>query len=555
MDKFNTMLPKINPVHTPSWEKLLKKNKAIRNQSMIDYFNDEHRVSKYSLSFNDLYLDFSKNRMDDETMDILRDLAEDCKLDDAKDAFFAGEHINQTEDRSVLHPALRMPRGEKLMVDGENVNEEVWAVLDRMAEFVHDLTDGDWRGFSGERMTDVVNIGIGGSDLGSVMVYEALTPYHNTGITCHFVSNIDGNQMYEVLNKVDPMRTLFIVSSKSFTTIETMTNAHTARKWLLDQGANEKDVAKHFVAVSTNEEKVTEFGIDRKNMFVFWDWVGGRYSVSSAIGLPVMCAVGADHFFDFLKGLHEMDAHFRNTPASENIPLTLALIGIWYNNFFGAETEGIIPYYQYMHRFPAYFQQGNMESNGKSVDRNGQPVHYQTGPIIWGEPGTNGQHAFFQLIHQGTKLIPCDFIGFAQSHHDIDDHHEILMANFFAQTEALMVGKNRKEVADELRDQGMSEERIHFLAPFKEFSGDRPTNTILVQKLTPQSLGWLVAMYEHKIFTQGIIWNIFSFDQWGVELGKKLATKILDELKSGKGAGNHDPSTTSLLQKFNAWRI
>jgi len=548
------MLPKINPTNTSSWEKLKERIDEVMDHSILDYFQDEGRVREYSLMFKDLYLDFSKNLVDNDTMTLLYDLSDECKLDEAKKAFFSGEHINETENRSVLHPALRLPRGEELVVDGENINQEVWEVLDRMAAFVSDLTDGDWRGFTGEKITDVVNIGIGGSDLGSVMVYEALTPYHQTGISCHFVSNIDGNQMYEVLQKVEAANTLFIVSSKSFTTIETMTNAHTARKWLLDQGAKDQDVAKHFVAVSTNENKVTEFGIDRKNMFVFWDWVGGRYSVSSAIGLPVMCAIGPDHFFDFLKGLHEMDEHFRNTPNTQNIPVTLALIGIWYNNFLGAETEAIIPYYQYMHRFPAYFQQGNMESNGKSVDRNGHYINYQTGPIIWGEPGTNGQHAFFQLIHQGTKLIPCDFIGFAQSHHDIGEHHQILMANFFAQTEALMVGKSKEEVIEELKEQGEDEERIKFLTPFKEFSGDRPTNSILVKKLTPQSLGWLVAMYEHKIFTQGVIWNIFSFDQWGVELGKKLATQILEELQNEGVERNHDASTAMLLKKFNEWK-
>lgn len=502
------MLPRIDPENTISWHKLREKADTLIGLSIMDYFQDKSRVDRYSLTFKELYLDFSKNLVDDNTMELLHDLAEECKLDQAKEAFFGGTHINETEGRSVLHPALRMPRGQELVVDGEDVNQEVWEVLDRMTEFVRDLTDGDWRGYTGERITDVINIGIGGSDLGSVMVYEALTPYHKTGITCHFVSNIDGNQLHEVLNKVDPARTLFIVSSKTFTTIETMTNAHSARKWLLDRGAGEEDVAKHFVAVSTNEEMVTRFGIDRRNMFVFWDWVGGRYSVSGAIGLPVMCAIGPDHFFDFLKGLHEMDAHFRETQVQDNIPVTLALIGIWYNNFFGAETEAIIPYYQYMHRFPAYFQQGNMESNGKSVDRNGEHISYQTGPVIWGEPGTNGQHAFFQLIHQGTKLIPCDFIGFAKSHHEVSNHHQILMANFFAQTEALMVGKSREAVISELTRDGMPQDKIEFLAPFKEFSGDRPTNTILVRKLTPQSLGWLVAMYEHKIFTQGVIWNI-----------------------------------------------
>lgn len=548
------MLPAINPETTTSWKKLSDKLETLKGRSLLDYFQDKDRVENYSLAFKDLFLDFSKNLIDDETLDLLHSLALDCKLEQAKEAFFAGEAINKTEGRSVLHPALRAPRGEELIIDGEDVNQEVWKVLDRMTEFVNDLTVGDWRGYTGERITDVVNIGIGGSDLGAVMVYEALTPYHTTGITGHFVSNIDGNQMYEVLQKVNPARTLFIVSSKSFTTIETMTNAHTARHWLLENGAGEEDVAKHFVAVSTNEEKVTQFGIDRENMFVFWDWVGGRYSVSSAIGLPVMCAIGPDHFLDFLKGLHEMDNHFRDTPVKDNIPVTLALIGIWYNNFWGAETEAIIPYYQYMHRFPAYFQQGNMESNGKSVDRNGRHISYQTGPIIWGEPGTNGQHAFFQLIHQGTKLIPCDFIGFAQSHHKVGDHHQILMANFFAQTEALMVGKSREAVVNELSAEGMTQEEIEFLTPFKEFSGDRPTNTILLKKLTPRSLGWLVAMYEHKIFTQGVIWNIFSFDQWGVELGKKLATNILNELQKNNPSEKHDDSTKHLLTKFRAWR-
>lgn len=548
------MFPTINPTHTSAWKKLLDKAEGIKDQSIRDFFRNKDRAGDFSLTFEDLYLDFSKNLLDEQGLGMLRDLARECRLDQAIEAFFSGEKINATEGRSVLHPALRMPRGQSFVVDGQDVNEDVWEVLEKMAAFVRRLASGDWVGYSGERITDVVNIGIGGSDLGAVMVYESLRPYHTTGITCHFVSNIDGNQMHEVLETVDPARTLFVVSSKSFTTIETMTNAHTARKWLLDRGAAEQDVALHFVAVSTNEEKVTEFGIDRDNMFVFWDWVGGRYSVSSAIGLPVMCAIGPEHFFEFLSGLHEMDSHFRDTPFEENIPVTLALIGIWYNNFLGAETEAIIPYYQYMHRFPAYFQQGNMESNGKSVDRNGQAIDYQSGPIIWGEPGTNGQHAFFQLIHQGTKLIPCDFIGFAQSHHEIGDHHQILMANFFAQTEALMVGKARDEVVRELTEQGMVQDKIQFLAPFKEFSGDRPTNTVLVKKLTPQSLGWLVAMYEHKIFTQGVIWNIFSFDQWGVELGKKLATRILTELQDENEHHDHDNSTLTLLEKYKAWR-
>lgn len=548
------MFPSINPTQTTSWKKLQNKAEAMKTVSMLDLFQDKSRLKDFTLEFQDLHLDFSKNLLDEESLALLRNLADETHLDQAIEAFFTGEKINATEGRSVLHPALRMPRGEALVVDGQDINADVWAVLDKMSSFVQKLTGGEWVGYTGERITDVVNIGIGGSDLGAVMVYEALRPYHSTGITCHFVSNIDGNQMYEVLENVDPARTLFVVSSKSFTTIETMTNAHTARSWLIDRGAAESDVALHFVAVSTNEKKVTEFGIDKDNMFVFWDWVGGRYSVSSAIGLPVMCAIGPGHFFEFLEGLHEMDNHFRNTPIAGNIPVTLALIGIWYNNFWGAETEAIIPYYQYMHRFPAYFQQGNMESNGKSIDRTGEAVDYQTGPIIWGEPGTNGQHAFFQLIHQGTKLIPCDFIGFARSHHEVRDHHDILMANFFAQTEALMVGKSRGEVERELQEKGMDPEAIHFLAPFREFSGNRPTNTILVKKLTPKSLGWLVAMYEHKIFTQGVIWNIFSFDQWGVELGKKLATQILDELQNEDASASHDESTLALLEKYRSWR-
>ncbi|HLT94104.1 MAG TPA: glucose-6-phosphate isomerase [Membranihabitans sp.] len=548
------MFPSINPTQTSAWHELTSKVKSMKHRVMKDLFHDSQRVDRFSLSFQELYLDFSKNILDDEGLALLHKLARECKLEEAMEAFFAGEKINRTENRSVLHHALRIPKNLSRVVDGQNVTEDVWKVLDKMSSFVCKLVEGEWLGYTGEKITDVVNIGIGGSDLGAVMVYESLTPYHSTGIKCHFVSNIDGNQMYEVLQKVDAHKTLFIVSSKTFTTIETMTNAHTARQWLIDQGAEESDVARHFVAVSTNASEVIRFGIDPDNMFVFWDWVGGRYSVSSAIGLPVMCAIGSDHFLEFLRGLHEMDEHFRSTPLEENIPVLLALIGIWYNNFWGAETEAIIPYYQYMHRFPAYFQQGNMESNGKSTDRNGQRVDYPTGPIIWGEPGTNGQHAFFQLIHQGTRIIPCDFIGFANSHHEVGEHHQILMANFFAQTEALMIGKPREEVVRELKEQGVDESMIQFLAPFKEFSGNRPTNTILLKKLTPQALGWLVAMYEHKIFTQGVIWNIFSFDQWGVELGKKLANKVLSELQNPNIQGVHDESTMRLLKKYTEWR-
>lgn len=548
------MLPKINPTQTKAWKQLQEHYDAIGDTTITKLMNDPERVGEYSLDFRDLYVDFSKNILDDKGLQLLRELARSCGFEEAREAFFGGDHINETEDRSVLHTALRLPRNVKKVVDGTEVTGEVWKVLDKMAGFVNKLADGEWRGYDGRRIRQVVNIGIGGSDLGGVMVYEALTPYHETGIRCAFVSNIDGNQMYEVLKDADAGETLFIIASKTFTTIETMTNARTARQWLLDQGAGEDDVARHFVAVSTNEEGVREFGIDPENMFEFWDWVGGRYSVSGAIGLPVMCAVGPAHFFDFLKGLHEMDEHFRTASLEENIPATLALIGIWYNNFFGAETEAIIPYYQYLHRFPAYFQQGNMESNGKGVDRSGEKVNYQTGPVIWGEPGTNGQHAFFQLIHQGTKLIPADFIGFAESHHETGRHHTILMANFFAQTQALMIGKSAAEVEEELRKQGLSEERIRFLTPYKVFSGNRPTNSVLAKKLTPQTLGWLTAMYEHKIFTQGVIWNIFSFDQWGVELGKKLANNILENLESGADTSAYDDSTAALIQKYREWR-
>lgn len=547
------MLPKINPTSTRHWSSLADHFDEIKDRSIVDLF-DNYRFENFSLTFQDLVFDYSKNLITEETLSLLRGLAEECQLTKAIQQMFDGEAINETEGRSVFHTALRAPEGSETFVDGQNVNPEVWRVLHKMAGFVDRLVSGQWQGYTGKKISTIVNIGIGGSDLGSVMVYEALTAYHDTGIQCHFVSNIDGNQIGEVLKKVHPEETLFVVASKTFTTIETMTNAETAKQWLLASGAKEKDVAKHFVALSTNAEKVTAFGIDPDNMFEFWDWVGGRYSVSSAIGLPVMCAIGAKNFFDFLQGLHEMDEHFKNTPIEENIPVTMALIGIWYNNFFGAETEAIIPYAQYLHRFPAYFQQGNMESNGKGVDRAGQYIGYQTGPVIWGEPGTNGQHAFFQLIHQGTKLIPCDFIGFAQSHHQPKRHHDILMANFFAQTEALMVGKSQEDVRLELTEKGLSEEEIQFLLPFKEFTGDRPTNTFLVKSLTPKSLGWLVAMYEHKIFTQGIIWNIFSFDQWGVELGKALATQILKEIEENQSVAHHDVSTEKLIQKYREWK-
>ncbi|MEO0874866.1 MAG: glucose-6-phosphate isomerase, partial [Bacteroidota bacterium] len=436
----------------------------------------------------------------------------------------------------------------------ENVMPAVNKVLEQIKDFSGRIISGEWKGYSGKTITDVVNIGIGGSDLGPVMVTEALRPYWQEGRNVHFVSNVDGTHMAETLKRVDPGRTLFIIASKSFTTQETMANAHSARSWFLEQGASESDIPQHFVAVSTNAKGVAEFGIDTANMFEFWDWVGGRYSLTSAIGLSIACTVGYDRFEELLSGYHAMDEHFRSTPLADNIPVILALIGIWYNNFFGAETEAILPYDQYLHRFPAYFQQGNMESNGKYVDRNGDPVDYQTGPVIWGEPGTNGQHAFYQLIHQGTKLIPCDFIASAKSHNPIGEHHTLLLSNFFAQTEALMKGKNEATVRQELTAKGMATEGIEKLLPYKVFTGNRPTNSILLSQLTPYTLGLLTAMYEHKIFVQGHIWNIFSFDQWGVELGKQLANSILPELPGDEVIGSHDSSTNGLINQYKAWR-
>jgi glucose-6-phosphate isomerase len=464
---------------------------------------------------------------------------------------FKGEKINETEDRAVLHTALRNRSNTPIMVDGADVMPDVNAVLAKMKKFSEAIISGSWKGYTGKAITDVVNIGIGGSDLGPVMVTEALKAYKNH-LNLHFVSNVDGTHIVETLKEVDPETTLFLIASKTFTTQETMTNAHSARDWFLASGAVDADVAKHFAALSTNEDGVGKFGIDTQNMFGFWDWVGGRYSLWSAIGLSIVLSIGFENFEELLTGAHEMDNHFRTTEFERNIPVILALIGIWYNNFFEAETEAILPYDQYMHRFAAYFQQGDMESNGKHVDRTGQTVNYQTGPIIWGEPGTNGQHAFYQLIHQGTKLIPCDFIAPAQSHNPLGEHHKMLLSNFFAQTEALMNGKTEKEVVAELKDK--STEEIEKLAPFKVFEGNRPTNSILVKKITPKVLGSLIAMYEHKIFVQGIIWNIFSFDQWGVELGKHLAGKILPELQADDAVNSHDSSTNGLINLYKDWR-
>jgi len=501
-----------------------------------------------------LLLDYSKNRVNDETLALLRQLAKECQLSEAIEAMFQGEKINETEGRQVLHTALRNQSGKAIFVDGQDVMKDVNAVLAQMESFTNRILSGEWKGYTGKTITDVVNIGIGGSDLGPVMVTEALKAYR-THLNMHFVSNVDGTHIAEAIKNLDPETTLFLIASKTFTTQETMANANTARDWFLESGAQQTDVAKHFAALSTNTAAVAAFGIDTKNMFQFWDWVGGRYSLWSAIGLSISLAVGFDHFKELLTGAFEADEHFRTAAFEENIPVTLALLGIWYNNFFEAESHAILPYDQYLHRFAAYFQQGDMESNGKCVDRNGNAVDYQTGPIIWGEPGTNGQHAFYQLIHQGTKLIPCDFIAPAISLNPIGKHHQMLLSNFFAQTEALMNGKSEEVVVAELRAAGKSEEEIEKLKAFKVFEGNRPSNSILLKKVTPRSLGTLVALYEHKIFVQGIIWNVFSFDQWGVELGKQLAGQILPELESEDIITTHDSSTNGLINQYKAWRV
>lgn len=546
------VLPRINPVETTSWQKLRSHYEYMKSVQMRDLFAaDPQRFQKFSLRLEDLLADYSKNILTTETLELLLQLAHETQLPQAIAQMFSGEAINETENRAVLHTALRNRSGRPVMVNGADVMPGVNAVLARMEQFCARIHSGDWKGYSGERITDIVNIGIGGSDLGAVMVTEALRPYWMEGIQAHFVSNVDGTHIAETLRRVQPETTLFIISSKTFTTQETMANAFTARQWFLKAARDEAHVARHFVAVSTNARAVQAFGIDAENMFEFWDWVGGRYSLSSAIGLSIALTIGYRHFSALLDGLHAMDEHFRTAPLERNLPVLLALIGIWYNNFFGAETEAILPYDQYLHRFPAYFQQGNMESNGKNTDRNGQMVSYQTGPVLWGEPGTNGQHAFYQLIHQGTKLIPCDFIAPAVSHNPVGEHHQLLMSNFFAQTEALMKGKTAEEVRAELAAAGKSEAEIEALLPFKVFPGNRPSNSILLRQITPRSLGSLIAMYEHKIFAQGIIWNIFSFDQWGVELGKQLANNILPELQNDAPVNSHDASTNGLI---NAWK-
>ncbi len=541
------MLPKINPTTTSAWQQLQEHYQEMKSIHLKELFKEEeNRFKKYSLAAPDIIWDYSKNIITDKTLQLLLQLAEECELQSAIEAIFNGEKINETEDRAVLHTALRNFSGKPVLLDGKNVMPEVQKVLKQMKTFCKKVHDGKWKGYTDKKIKYIVNIGIGGSDLGPVMATEALKPYWIEGIQPYFVSNIDGSHIAEVLKKITPEETLFLIASKTFTTQETMTNAYTARAWFLKKALDEKFVARHFVALSTNTEEVKKFGIAEENMFVFWDWVGGRYSLWSAIGLSIALTIGYNNFENLLKGAHEIDKHFRENAFNKNIPVLMGLISIWYLNFFGAKTEAILPYDQYMHRFAAYFQQGNMESNGKFVDRNGEKVNYSTGPVIWGEPGTNGQHAFYQLIHQGTQLIPCDFIAPVITHNPLGLHHKILLSNFFAQTEALMNGKTKEELE--------AENVPGELIPYKTFEGNRPTNSFLVKEITPFTLGELIALYEHKIFVQGVIWNIYSFDQWGVELGKQLAKKILPELENDAEVTSHDASTNGLINTFKNLR-
>lgn len=555
------MFPKINFTKTEAYKNLAQHFDSLSGLSSNSekkdlralFAADPARFEKFSIAFEDILLDYSKNRITVETKALLVQLAKECGLADAIAAMFSGERINVTENRPVLHTALRNQSDQPVYVDGKDVMPDVKRVLAQMKAFTEKIISGQWKGYTGKEITDVVNIGIGGSDLGPVMVTEALKAY-KTRLNVHFVSNVDGTHIAETLKAVDPETTLFLIASKTFTTQETMANAHTAKDWFLTSGALQEDVAKHFAALSTNTEAVRAFGIDTQNMFEFWDWVGGRYSLWSAIGLSISLAIGFDNFEELLKGAYDADVHFKETSFESNIPVILALLGVWYNNFFQAESHAILPYDQYLHRFAAYFQQGDMESNGKYVDRNGQQVDYQTGPIIWGEPGTNGQHAFYQLIHQGTKLIPCDFIAPANSLNPIGNHHQLLLSNFFAQTEALMNGKTEEEVVAEFKKAGKSDQEIEALKAYKVFEGNRPTNSILFKIMTPRTLGRLIAFYEHKIFVQGVIWNIYSFDQWGVELGKQLANQILPELSDANTVTSHDSSTNGLINAYKAWR-
>lgn len=549
------MLKTIPFDQTAAYKKLKTHYKSMSKEHLRDLFEaDPNRFKKFSIRFGDILFDYSKNRINGRTRSYLLQLAEESGVANAIEQMFQGEKINATENRSVLHTALRNRSNTPVMVDGKDVMPEINAVLAKMKDFSGKVRSGEWKGYSGKPITDIVNIGIGGSDLGPVMVTEALKPYAKKGLNVHFVSNVDGTHIAETLKKVSQETTLFLIASKTFTTQETMTNAHTARSWFLETADNEDFVKKHFVALSTNEKEVAKFGIDTDNMFEFWDWVGGRYSLWSAIGLSIALYIGFSNFEQLLAGAHEADIHFRTAKPDKNIPVIMGLLGIWYNNFFGAQTQAILPYDQYLSRFAAYFQQGDMESNGKYVGRDGKAVDYQTGPVIWGEPGTNGQHAFYQLIHQGTKLIPADFIAPAISHNPIGEHHRMLLSNYFAQTEALMNGKTEAEAREELEKAGKSKQEIDFLAAFKAFEGNRPTNSFLVKKITPKALGTLIALYEHKIFVQGVIWNIFSFDQWGVELGKQLANKIYPELQNDWPIEAHDSSTNGLINLYKRWR-
>ncbi len=538
-----------NLLNLPSWFALQNHYESFKEIQIKDLFQDKNRFKEFSIQFNDILLDYSKNRISSETLNLLVSLAKETNVKKGIQDMFSGAVINNTENRSVLHVALRNRSNTPILVNGKDVMPQINEVLGKMKAFTDKVRSGEWKGFTGKSITDVVNIGIGGSDLGPLMVTEALKPYGGE-LKVHFVSNVDGTHIAETLKQVDPETTLFVIASKTFTTQETLTNANSAKDWFLKSDADLKDVAKHFVALSTNAEGVSAFGIDTANMFEFWDWVGGRYSLWSAIGLTIALYIGFENFEELLLGAHDMDNHFKEAPFEENIPVILALLGVWYNNFFGAESHCILPYDQYMHRFAAYFQQGDMESNGKYIQKNGERVNYSTGPIVWGEPGTNGQHAFYQLIHQGTKLIPCDFIAPVNSQNPIGDHHAKLLSNFFAQTEALMKGKTSGEAKEELINSGMSVEEIDALLPHKVFEGNKPTNSIFVKRLTPRVLGSLVAMYEHKIFTQSIIWNVNAFDQWGVELGKQLAKVILPELKDDSKVESHDSSTNGLINFY-----
>ncbi len=545
-----------NPTQRTAWKALQTHHQEFANTHMRDLFeSDPERFQKFSRTCCDILFDFSKNRINETTLGLLTDLLRESGLAEMTSAMFSGERINTTEDRSVLHIALRNRSNRPIVVDGEDVMPKVNEVLGRMRSFSDSIRNGEWRGYDGQTITDIVNIGIGGSDLGPKMVTTALTPYAQEGLRVHFVSNVDGTDIAETARQLDPARTLFLVASKTFTTQETMTNAETAREWLLEQAGDESAVAKHFAALSTNADAVAKFGIDTKNMFEFWDWVGGRYSLWSAIGTSIAIYIGMDNFEELLQGAHDVDEHFRTAPLEENVPAIMAALGVWYNNFFDAETQAILPYDQYLEFFSAYFQQGDMESNGKRVTRDGQPIDgYSTGPVIWGQPGTNGQHAFYQLIHQGTKLIPCDFLAAAQSHNPLGDHHDKLISNFLAQTEALMKGKTAEEVRLELEAAGTAPDKIDALVASKTFEGNRPTNSLFYEKLTPKTLGSLIAMYEHKIFAQGVIWNVNSYDQMGVELGKQLAKAILPELSGSEAVTSHDPSTNGLIGYFKANR-